>query len=137
MVCIRFTPIFIAVYNQERLILDTIYVLYKEILLQNPRFITKSWLEWRMYSISNMRPIFSEPAQSVSALRRRQRRRRCVFRGGDRLSTRFDASEMRQNVPDLLVRSLWGRFSKLRSSIHYGCFCMVLSKNYEALFYYK
>ena len=31
------------------------------------------------------------------------------FGSGDRLSTRFDASAMRQNVPDLLVRSLWGR----------------------------
>ena len=37
-----FTPFFTAVYIQKRLILQTIYVLNKEILQKNSRFIIKS-----------------------------------------------------------------------------------------------
>ena len=37
--CILFTPFFTAVYNQELLTLQTIYVLNKEILQENPQFI--------------------------------------------------------------------------------------------------
>ena len=40
--CIFFTPFFSAVYKQERLILETVYVVNKEILQKDPRFIIKS-----------------------------------------------------------------------------------------------
>ena len=50
--CITFdyslhAPFFTVVYNQERLILQTIYVLNKEILLWNPWFIIKSGFKSR------------------------------------------------------------------------------------------
>ena len=42
-----FAAFFNAVYNQERLILQTIYVLNKGILQKNPRFINKSGFKSR------------------------------------------------------------------------------------------
>jgi hypothetical protein len=42
-----FIPFFTAVLNQDWLILQTIYVLNKEILLKNPRFIIKSGFKSR------------------------------------------------------------------------------------------
>ena len=46
--CIFFIPCFSAVYNQDRLILETIYVVNKEILQKNPRFIIKSGFKSRV-----------------------------------------------------------------------------------------
>ena len=44
---IPFTPFFTAVYNQERLILEIIYVVNKKVLQKNPRFIIKSGFKSR------------------------------------------------------------------------------------------
>ena len=40
-------PLVTAVYNQEQVILQTIYVLNKEILQKNPRFIIKTGFKSR------------------------------------------------------------------------------------------
>ena len=50
-----FTPYFSAVYNQERLILQTIYVLNKEIFQKNLQFIIKSVFKSRVgYNSASM-----------------------------------------------------------------------------------
>ena len=63
MACIFFTPLLSAVYNVERLILQTIYIINKEILqflgiksaiYNQERFQIKRGLQWHMCGIQTV-----------------------------------------------------------------------------------